>query len=611
MSLVFRPRARIPRLPIAVALGLWLGGTLLAALALVFGVTLYVGATNTADLLRDKTRLISASIVDRTVGFLEPTVVQINHLAEQIESGDWQPADDERSRDILKTAVASLAQIESVAFVGTASPVLSGSRFVAPSGSIEIRFDARPVVANDRVTVALIEAGERTRSEAYWGAPIYVPALGNTVLNLRRPIWRDGVFQGVLISTVTVEELSRFITSIATEPGQTTFILYDRNYVLAHPQLTRSRPEIGESRAMLRVDEVGDPILAQIWQPEERGRGLFVSDAHAREWNGQSYFFLYRSLDAYADAPWTVGSYFRADAIDSSVRRLLIAGAAALAVLLLTGVLLYVFGRRLSQPIENLAKAASHVRTLDLDHLPPLKRSRLREIDVATTTFGDMVVGLRAFGLYVPKGLIRRLIRLGDAGKLRSVERDVTVMFSDISGFTAMTETMPAEQTAAFLNRHFDLLAGAIEAEGGTVDKFVGDGIMAFWGAPELQPDHVQRAIRAAAAIARALAADDATGFPCPIHVRIGLSTGPAVVGNIGSTSRMNYTVVGDTVNAAQRLIELGRTVPRDGTASVILMTEATACGLPADLRSERLGRIQLRGRAGFVRVSRLLVEPV
>lgn len=605
MALFDGLRARTPRMPIATVLGLMLGGPLFAALALVYGVTLYVGATNTANLLQDKTSLISASIVNRTVGFLEPAVSQIEHLAERIEQGAWQPADDQRTRDILTTAVASLAPIESVAFVGTARLLVAGSRYATPNGTTQIRFDVEPIHANDQVTVALIEARERRRSDSYWGAPIYAAPLGNTVLNLRRPIWRDGVFQGVLISTITVQDLSRFITSIATEPGQTAFILYDRNYVLAHPLLTTSRPEIGPNRSMLRIDEIDDPILAQIWNQDSTVRGFFVDDAHAREWDGQDYFFFYRSLDAYADAPWTIGSYFRADAIDSSVYRLQIAGALALVGLLLTGLLLYVFARRLSQPIENLAMAASRVRMLDMDDLPPLKRSRLREIDVATTAFGDMVVGLRAFGLYVPKGLIRRLIRLGDADRLVSIERDVTVMFTDISGFTAMTETMPADETAHFLNHHFDLVTAAIEAEDGTVDKFVGDGVMAFWGAPERQPDHAERAVRAAAGIARALARDESA--PSPIHVRIGLSTGAAVVGNIGSASRMNYTVVGDTVNAAQRLVELGRTVPRGRDGCVVLMTEATAATLPADLHIEPLGRIQLRGRAGFVRVFRLL----
>jgi class 3 adenylate cyclase len=119
---------------------------------------------------------------------------------------------------------------------------------------------------------------------------------------------------------------------------------------------------------------------------------------------------------------------------------------------------------------------------------------------------------------------------------------------------------MPAAEIADFLNHHFALVAKCVEAEGGTVDKYIGDSVMAFWGAPEPQPDHTERACRAAIGVSIALKSDNMArkreGKP-PVRVRIGVHTGEVVVGNIGAPGRINYTIVGDTVNAASRLEQL------------------------------------------------------
>ena len=178
-----------------------------------------------------------------------------------------------------------------------------------------------------------------------------------------------------------------------------------------------------------------------------------------------------------------------------------------------------------------------------------------------------MLRGLRWFEVYVPRALVERLMGLGTAGTLASVEREVTVMFTDIAGFTAFSEGRPAAEVAQFLNRHFAMVSESIEATGGTVDKFIGDGVMAFWGAPEAQPDHAERAARAALAIAQALRIDNearrAAG-EVPVRLRLGLHTGPVTVGNIGAPGRMNYTIIGDTVNAAQRVEALGKDLAPD-----------------------------------------------
>jgi len=139
------------------------------------------------------------------------------------------------------------------------------------------------------------------------------------------------------------------------------------------------------------------------------------------------------------------------------------------------------------------------------------------------------------------------------------------------------------------------VLTACIEAERGMVDKFIGDAVMALWNAIEDQPDHAARAARAARAIAAAIHEDN-RGRTAPVRVRIGLHSGPVVVGNIGTAARMNYTVVGDTVNVAERLEGAAKELLPDAEVAVLL-SAATAGALPPELAVVPLGRHRLRGR--------------
>jgi adenylate cyclase len=156
-------------------------------------------------------------------------------------------------------------------------------------------------------------------------------------------------------------------------------------------------------------------------------------------------------------------------------------------------------------------------------------------------------------------------------------ERVLAVMFTDIVSFTSTCEAMTAPEVAAFINQHLSLIAACVERESGTIDKFIGDAVMAFWGAPGRLENPAIFACRAAVAIQSALAADNkrrlAEGL-APVRIRIGLHMGPVVVGDIGAPNRINYTIVGDVVNATQRLESLGKTVDPNAEAIVLVSSE-------------------------------------
>jgi adenylate cyclase len=247
------------------------------------------------------------------------------------------------------------------------------------------------------------------------------------------------------------------------------------------------------------------------------------------------------------------------------------------------------------------------VESLELDKAPVLKPGPFRETAAAAHAFNDMMRGLNSFTTYVPHQLVRRLVK---RGQTQSEEREVSVMFTDIVGFTPLAARLEPTALASLLNRHFALIAHEIEATEGTLDKYIGDCVMAFWGAPDTQMDHRLRAVTTAMAICRVMAKDNERrkrkGLK-PVRIRIGLTSGPVVVGNVGAPGRINYTLIGDTVNRAQRLEQLSKRYMQDDEICCVLASAELADLLPEGLaRAEHIGPVRLAGQDHDTEVVRL-----
>ena len=193
------------------------------------------------------------------------------------------------------------------------------------------------------------------------------------------------------------------------------------------------------------------------------------------------------------------------------------------------------------------------------------------------------------------------------AGKQPVKAADVTVLFADVVAFTPFAETASPEAVAALLGAFFDRAVEAIFAAGGTLDKFIGDCVMAFFGAPVAQPDHARRAVEAALAIQRAIAdwnRDRARRGESPIGVRVALNSGPVVVGEVGSVRRVDYTVLGNTVNVAARLEEAAARVGE------VVIGPGTYERLAGEVATEPLGELRLEGLARPVAAYRVVPPP-
>jgi adenylate cyclase len=270
--------------------------------------------------------------------------------------------------------------------------------------------------------------------------------------------------------------------------------------------------------------------------------------------------------------------------------------AASLAALLLA--------RSFSGPVRALA---AHTRLIaGGDYASRLDLRRRDELGELATAFNAMSTGLaerdRVRDLLdknVSPEVATRLLR--DGAALGGEEREVTILFADLRGFTTLSEGLPPRELITLLNRFLDRMSARIEAEGGIIDKFIGDEIMALFGAPVAQPDSADRAVRAAlgmrAALAELNAELAAEGRP-PLAFGVGINTARVVAGNIGSHRRLNYSVIGDGVNLAARLQPLTR---RAEFATDILISGETRAALRATFSLRALGETTVKGRAAAV----------
>lgn len=596
-------------LPVSLVLAGSMAMLVVSAVALVLFIGLWTSQRNTIDLLNDRSELILGSIESDVRAYLNPALAQVEFIRRRIASGEIDPEDRQRLLDLLSGSLAAAPQIEVMSFwyADFRQLVVLNDTSDAPAQLLEIELD-------DSQAARVKDTRAREAAGAFWDDIAFASEVGLSYVNLVQPIRVDGEYLGFLAVGVSLTELSKFVTEVGDLFDTNAFILYGRDRVLAHPLLTQPHPEQKADNPVVSLERVGDIVLESIWsgQPADlfdraakAGVNVVIVDVGEVE-----HVMIYRWINEFGTPPWAIGAWLVSDDADEELERLVIAAVAGLGVVLLATLTAVWLGRRLARPIRLLAQSATQIGALDLSHVHSLPGSRVRELNDQALAFNSMLAGLRWFETYVPRTLVTRLIRTGDATSLESQERILTVMFTDIVGFTAESERLPAGEIASLLNEHFALLGGCVDSEGGTIDKFIGDGLMAFWGAPDEQSDTAARACRAALKMVRAVEAENAKralNRQAPIRLRVGIHTGPVVVGNIGAPGRMNYTIVGDTVNSGQRLEALGKDLDR-GDFVTILASDAVVTQVEdLDGTFEAAGSFRVKGKVREISVYRLL----
>lgn len=566
------------------------------------------------------TRTVVSDLIVRTVrqnlrglelalrGHLDPARYEAEYIANGIASGELSFGDRARLAEFAAGSIAAVPQITGLVISSADGSTLGVSR--GPSGQISKNW-LNPAANAQRAQ--RIRQGQ-ARKSAFWGRPIYVKQFNQTVLTLNAPIWRDDSFIGLVRVGISTRVLSQLAIDLSNPPRSTVFVLYGRDRVLAHESLAEPAAGLSAEEPLPSTTEFNDPVIAGFGnaKPLRQTGGVSLKGVKALrlDVDRTRYLAITKSVSGYGNAPLIIGAYSVAAEVNTPFRTMIRAAAVGLG-LLVGALLLSVFlSRMIARPIRRTASGTAAIAALDFDNVALLPPSRIKEVDDLANSFNAMLVGLRSFARYVPRTLVNRLIRDNKVGA-GTEQRDLTVMFTDIADFTSACEGRSPAEVAEFINHHLALVSECIEREGGTIDKYIGDAVMAFWGAPDSVDDAPVRAARAAIAIRYAIDADNderiAAGF-APVRIRIGIHSGPLIVGDIGAPNRINYTVVGDVVNAAQRLEALGKEVGPDAE-SIVLLSDTTRSGLGDQFTVIHAGRFKVKGRREELDVFRLLCE--
>ncbi|MBU0955450.1 MAG: HAMP domain-containing protein [Spirochaetes bacterium] len=414
------------------------------------------------------------------------------------------------------------------------------------------------------------------------------PLLGVSAIGLYIP-YRSGGIDRVLSAYASAERYTEILTNRGIVQ---TFIVDANNRLLLHADsgLVAANPDYSANAAVsaLRQSPLGNGQLRY------------------RDNSGQEFLAAYRKLGignigVISEAPTKLAFA----AVDTVQRRnLLILGA----ILSLAALLVYFFSRTISNPVQMLMDAAILVERghFDLD----IQATTHDELGALSTSFMQMGKGLAerekikdAFGRFVNKS-VAEMATKGEI-KLGGERKQATIFFSDIRAFTAISEAMQPEQVVDFLNQYLTRMVQCVSQSGGVVDKFIGDAIMAVWGVPVSTGNDPVMAVDASLAMRASLTdfnKDRGTPDKPLIRIGCGLNTGPVISGQIGSNERMEYTVIGDTVNLASRIESLNKAFGTD-----ILVSEYTLSCLGDRYRTEAMPMINVKGKAKPVRVYAIL----
>jgi adenylate cyclase len=357
---------------------------------------------------------------------------------------------------------------------------------------------------------------------------------------------------------ITLRKLTEFVSSQRQRITSTLFIINKRDEAVTGSNSPKNTKPGSEEFLLPRVQELGKPWVADAYNKHKMtGQDVLVSTT-----NSIKYLGVFVNFPDSFDKKWKIAAVVPRAEVTAATRAIIYRAVIIAALITLACLLLvFVASGLITKPVSEIARNAGMIKGFHLDKVTGVK-SYLTEIRLLNDAFLAMKNSLASFKRYVPADLVRQLIATGKEAKLGGEKAHLVIMFTDIVGFSAISESMTAENLMLHLSEYFAHLTPIIQDNHGTIDKYIGDGIMAFWGAPAKVPDAGYRACCTALRCQTKLAALNTKwvgdGKPA-MPTCIGIHTGDTIVGNVGSSDRLNYSIFGDNVNLASRLEGVNR----------------------------------------------------
>lgn len=273
----------------------------------------------------------------------------------------------------------------------------------------------------------------------------------------------------------------------------------------------------------------------------------------------------------------------------------------SMAIVLFAYFLVYFFSKRISKPIIELSNEVEKIQHFNFEE-GKLVKTHIHELVTLQTAIRNMRAAVQSFASYVPQDIVKTLIGQGKELKLGGVKQKIVLLFSDIKDFTTIAESTPIEDLVPALERYFDVISTIVSNSQGTIDKYIGDSVMAFWGAPIVIEDPVNRACIAALQCCFSCNRNQLALKLPPWKTRFGLHTGEVIVGNFGTRNRMNYTAIGDAVNTTSRITALNKIYGTD-----IIISEAIYVEVGRSYVTRPLDRLAVKGKKNQISVYELV----
>ena len=433
--------------------------------------------------------------------------------------------------------------------------------------------------------------------------PILDAITGHIELTFSTPVIVNDRVTAVASIDMSLDSIQDFLNSNRISKNAISLILDSQNRVVvsSEPQKQGS----GQAQGIGQVNDLASdlPKRALLSLPSSQYLGAF---RFKNDDGSINYMASMSKINLKAPVDWRVLSIapaqdFLTDISDNN-RFIAVIGVLALLAQLLV---IYFMSVRIARPLEQLALQVDNIEQLKVSEGVALPHSFFYEIDRLTKSIDKMRKAIAAFAVFVPVDLVRGLLKSEQKLELGGHSRFLTIMFCDLEGFSTLSENSPSQTLLLRVSRYLEVATRSINEEMGTVDKFIGDGVMAFWGAPNTLEDHAFRACAAALKIQARMDLINQEwkdqGLP-PLKVRIGIHSDVVLVGNIGSHERMSYTVMGDGVNVAARLEGVNKDL---GTRICVSKAVVREAGERLNLR--KLEDVTVKGRKSIVEVYELL----